>query len=84
MSGGQIFAVVWGVGALGLGFVFARYPGIVVDLYVKQMGVTRLTKRLQERRAPRAAVRVWYRIMGVVFMVLGPFIAILAIVGVFH
>ena len=84
MTGPQIFALFWGVLAFGLGFLFARYPDVVVSLYEKQMSVTKLTRTLQQRHAPRKVVRFWYRGDGIVFMVIGPVVAVLALLGVLH
>jgi len=82
MTGPQIFALCWGVFAIGLGYLFARYPDVLSGMYEKQMSATRFTKRLQERNAPRSFTRVFYRIGGIVFMVIGPVVIVLAIIGV--
>jgi len=82
MTGPQIFALCWGVFAVGLGYLFARYPDVLAGMYENGMSATKLTKDIQQRNAPRSRVRVWYRIGGIAFMVLGPVVAILAIVGV--
>ena len=82
MTGPQIFALCWGVLAIGMGYLFARYPDVLAGIYEKQMSATKFTKGLQERHAPRSWTRVWYRISGIVLMAIGPIVIVLAIVGV--
>lgn len=76
------FLCVWGVAAVGLGALFALRPAAVADRYIREMGRTALSRRLQQRLAPRWAVLIWYRVGGIVFMALGILLPVLGFTGV--
>jgi hypothetical protein len=82
MTGPQVFALVWSVLALGLGYLGARHPDIPARMYVEQMSRTAVTKKLQETFAPRTWIIVSFRIGGIVFMLLGIGVGIAAAIGV--
>lgn len=77
-----VFFAVWGVAALSLGALFAFKPEVPADMYIAQAARSRVLNRLRERLAPRAAILVWYRIGGVLFMILGVVLPVLALTGV--
>ncbi len=77
-----IFVCVWGIGALVLGAVFAVRPHSLADRYIRAMGRTDLSRKLQQRLAPRWAILIWYRAGGVLFMILGVLLPVLALTGV--
>lgn len=79
---GHVFILIWGIAALGMGVLFTFRPEIPADVYIAQASHTRFTKRLRERLAPRGRILVWYRIGGVLFMVLGVMMPILVFTGV--
>lgn len=77
-----VFFVVWSVAALSLGALFFFKPELPADVYIAQAARFRVLNRLRERFAPRAAILVWYRIGGVLFMILGVVVPVLALTGV--
>jgi hypothetical protein len=81
-NAGYVFITAWGLGALVLGWFFTFRPEGIADQYISQMARFRTTNRLRERLAPRGAILVWYRIGGVVFMMLGVVLPVLAYSGV--
>jgi hypothetical protein len=81
MSGPQFFAFVWGVLAVGVAYVFVRYPDRMEAIYRRNMDRTRTTKRLRERFAPSAAVIIWYRVGGFLFGLVGIGVAAAAATG---
>jgi hypothetical protein len=76
------FVIVWSIVALALGSVFAFKPEVPADMYIAQTAHSRVSHSLRERLAPRAAILVWYRIGGVLFMVLSVVIPVLVFTGV--
>ena len=52
MTGPQIFALFWGVLAFGLGFLFARYPDVVVSLEVPRRSLAAAGVGPRERIGP--------------------------------
>lgn len=78
----SVFLVVWSIVALALGLLFAFKPEVPADMYIAQMARTRVSNRLRERLAPRAAILVWYRIGGVLFMLLSVVMPALVLSGV--
>ncbi len=68
MTGPQIFALVWAVLALGMGYVFARYPEKMESLNRRNM--SRFVSANANRK--RLALTNWYvgfyRVGGIVFM----------------
>lgn len=62
MTGPQVFALFWGILAIGLSYAFVRYPGQMEETFRKNMDRTRTTRRLRERHAPTTAIIIWYRI----------------------
>ncbi|MCT2085894.1 hypothetical protein M3D75_07185 [Microbacterium enclense] len=77
-----VFLCVWGIGALALGAVFTFRPRGLADRYIASMARTDLSPKLQQRLAPRSAVVLWYRVGGIIFMLLGIVIPVLALTGV--
>lgn len=77
-----VFLVVWSLGALSLGALFAFKPEVLADAYIAQMARSRVSNRLRERLAPRAAILIWYRIGGWLFMILGVVMPVLMFTGV--
>ncbi|MFB2597714.1 hypothetical protein ACEXQE_07975 [Herbiconiux sp. P17] len=82
MTGPQLFIVLWGLGALALGSLFAFRPDIVIRAYRWNLTNYPLGKGLRARMAPRKWMATFYRIGGVVFMVLGVTVGILGLIGV--
>lgn len=76
------FIVVWGVGAVVIGSLFAFKPQVAADKYITQMARFRTSNRLRERLEPRAAILAWYRVAGVMFMILGILVPSLVFTGV--
>lgn len=77
-----LFVVVWGLIAIGLGYAFVRYPGSFADIYIKQMSRFAATDRIRRRMAPRAAIITWYRLGGILAMILGVVMPTLLIAGI--
>jgi orotate phosphoribosyltransferase-like protein len=77
----SVFVVTWAVVVLALGSLFTLKPAIPADVYINWMAITRLTNRLRERLAPRAALLVLYRIGGVFFLAVGVAIPVLHFMG---
>lgn len=77
-----LFVCAWGIGALVLGAAFARNPDRFAERYIRAMARTDLSRKLQQRLAPRWAILVWYRAGGIVFMILGVTMPVLALTGV--
>lgn len=77
-----VFVCVWGIGALALGAVFAVRPHGLADRYIASIARTDLSRKLQQRLAPRWAVVLWYRAGGIVLMLLGILMPVLALTGV--
>lgn len=76
MSGGQVFALVWSLVAMGLGTFFAVFPERVADRYEKQT-----SRGWGIRPQPRSFTIPLYRIGGVAFVLIGLGIGISAIAG---
>ncbi|MFD1714305.1 hypothetical protein ACFSBZ_07480 [Amnibacterium flavum] len=74
MTGPQVFVLIWGVLAVALGFVFARYPEMMLDAARRQIGMARSGSA---SRAP-----LLFRVAGVLFMLLGVAAVIVASLGV--
>lgn len=77
-----VFLCAWGIGALALGAVFTIRPRGAADRYIASMGRTDLSRKLQQRFAPRSAVVLGYRAGGIILMLLGILIPVLALTGV--
>ncbi|TXK19050.1 hypothetical protein [Homoserinibacter sp. GY 40078] len=82
MSGGQVFLLCWGVFALGLGSFFAFRPHIPAARYETRVDRFARIRPLRERVAPRKFTVMLFRIGGVVFMIAGLGVFVLALVGV--
>lgn len=80
MTGSQIFAVVWGLFAIGLGYLFARYPKFMQRQYEAQLRQTPLIGR-ELSPAQRRRTIVFYRVVGMVFIAVGIGVAIAAAIG---
>jgi len=81
VSASQIFPALWGLMALVLGSLFAFRPDIVIRLHRWNLTNYPLGKRLRARMAPQKWTSTFYRIGGVVFMVLGVTVGTLALIG---
>jgi hypothetical protein len=66
---------------MGLGFFFNRFPDRVEVLYRSIMDITPATRRLREANAPTDWVVRFYRISGIVAVVIGFIVGVLAAVG---
>ncbi|SDZ53302.1 hypothetical protein SAMN05216554_4480 [Herbiconiux ginsengi] len=82
MTGTQVFVVLWGVGAVLLGSLFAFRPDLVIRMYTWNLGNYPLGKRLRRRMAPRPWMATFYRVGGIIFMCLGVAVGTLAAVGI--
>lgn len=72
-----VFVVVWGIGALAMGSLFAFRPEVPTDRQIKQMTRSRSANRLAELPA-RKTLLIRNRIGGVFFMIAGVVVPILA------
>ena len=81
MTPGQLFALIWGVGAIGMGLFFFLRPEVVEARYRAMTDRNSIMRQLRERHAPTEWTIRFYRVGGVVFAVIGLMVFIAASVG---
>lgn len=84
MTGPQLVAICWGVFAVSMGYVFARYPEQLEAVYRDRMDHLPTTSRLRKRRAPTTWTIGLCRVGGVFFIAVGVVVGSLGAAGILN